>query len=91
MIDNLEQYFKNECHSIIDGVRFTSRHCFLRVKDVESFTKLIETGLSIREKTVYPDDVWERSSILQLSAVPHHVVDEQIVVAVSRFADVIGN
>lgn len=93
VIDNLEQNFKNECHSIFDGVRLTSRHCFLRVKDIDKFRKVIGTvgDLSIRGKSIQLEDVWERSSILQLSAVPQHVVDEQLVAIISRFADVIGN
>lgn len=91
VIDCLEQQFGNECHNIVTGVRLTSKNCFISVNNAEKCKTLQETGLKIRDIPVTLDDVWERSTILQFSAVPHHVDDKEIVLAVSFFADVIGN
>lgn len=90
VIDNIESQFKDNCRSVIKGVRLTSKNCFLTVNDAKQCETILKSGLKIREKPIKLENVWEGSTILQLSAVPHYVADDQIITAVSRFADVIG-
>lgn len=75
---------------MIKGVRLTSKNCFLTVNDAKQCETILKTGLTIREKPIKLENLWEGSTILQVSAVPHYVADDQIVKAISRFADVIG-
>lgn len=90
IIDELEQQLKENCRNIVRGIRLTSKNGFITVNTSDQCQTLINTGLKIRNKPITLDNIWEKSTILQLSAVPPHVPDEQIIAAISRFADVIG-
>lgn len=78
------------CRNIIKGIRVTPKNGFITVNNSDQCNMLIKAGLKIRNKPITLDNIWERSTVLQLSAVPPHVLDEQIIAAISRFADVIG-
>ncbi|XP_065206753.1 uncharacterized protein LOC135836085 isoform X2 [Planococcus citri] len=91
IIDELEQQLKENCRNIVKGIRLTSKNAFITVNSSDQCQTLVNSGLKIRNKPITLDNIWEKSSILQLSAVPPHVPDEQIIAAISRFADVIGN
>lgn len=90
VIDHLEDQLKDECRNIVKGIRLTIWNCFITIKSIEQCEALLNSGLKLRNGSVKLDNVWEKSTILLLSAVPHYVLDEQIVSAISRFADVIG-